>query len=221
MTKPTQKTALVIGATGLIGNLLTHQLVESPVYTTVKVLARKSLGWQHPRLQEVQFDFDHPNGLLTQADDIFCCLGTTMKKAGSKDAFQKVDYKYPLDIARLSLANGAQQFSIVTSMGADSESSFFYNRVKGEVERDLALLSFPTLLIFRPSLLLGNRSTGSQQETRLGERIAEGAMRLFKPLIPARYRAIEAARVANAMLVTAQENLTGKHIFESDALQDF
>jgi uncharacterized protein YbjT (DUF2867 family) len=219
MTVPTQKTALVIGATGLIGSLLTHQLVDSPVYSAVKVLARKPLGWQHPRLQEVQFDFDHPNGLLTQADDIFCCLGTTMKKAGSKDAFQKVDYKYPLEIAQLSLVNGAQQFSIVTSMGADSESSFFYNRVKGEVERDLAVLAYPTLLIFRPSLLLGNRSANN--ETRLGERIAEGAMRLFKPLIPAKYRAIEAAKVANAMLATTQQNLTGKHIFESDALQSY
>ena len=101
MTIPTQKTALVLGATGLIGNLLTTSLLTPPVYSNVKVLARKSLGWQHPRLQEVQFDFDHPNGLVTQADDIFCCLGTTMKKAGSKDAFQKVDYKYPLEIARL------------------------------------------------------------------------------------------------------------------------
>ncbi len=221
MTIPTQKTALVLGATGLIGNQLTHQLVNSSVYSNVKVLARNSLGWQHPHLQEVQFDFDHPNGLVTQADDIFCCLGTTMKKAGSKDAFQKVDYKYPLDIARLSLANGAQQFAIVTSMGADTESSFFYNRVKGEVERDLALLNFPTLLIFRPSLLLGNRSTGGRNESRLGERIAEGAMRLLKPLIPAKYRAIEGSKVANAMVVTTQQQLTGKHIFESDALQAF
>lgn len=221
MTITTPKTALVLGATGLIGSFLTHLLVDSPIYTNVKVLARNSLGWQHPRLQEIQFDFEHPNGLLTQADDIFCCLGTTMKKAGSKDAFQKVDYQYPLDIARLSLAHGARQFAIVTSMGADSESSFYYNRVKGEVERDLTSLAFPTLLIFRPSLLLGNRTTTGRSETRLGERIAEGAMRLLKPLIPAKYRAIDAAKVANAMFMTTQTSLTGKHIFESDALQNY
>ena len=219
MTIPTHKTALIVGATGLIGNLLTHRLVDSPIYSSVKVFVRKPLTWQHPRIQEVQFDFDHPNGLLTQADDVFCCLGTTMKKAGSKEAFQKVDYQYPMNIARLSLANGSRQFAIVTSMGADTESSFFYNRVKGEVERDLAALNFPTLLIFRPSLLLGNRS--SSGENRLGERIAEGAMRLFSPLIPAKYKAVEADKVADAMLTTTQQGLTGKHVFESDALQKF
>lgn len=216
MTTPSPKTALVIGATGLIGNLLTHRLVDSSFYSNVKVLVRKSLNWQHPRLQEVVFDFDHPNGLLTQADDIFCCLGTTIKKAGSQEAFRKVDYQYPLDIARLSLASGASQFAIVTAMGAKADSSIFYNRVKGEVERDLAALNFPTLLIFRPSLLLGDRS-----ESRLGERIGAGVMRLFAPLIPARYKAIDASKVANAMLETTQQGLKGKHFFESDILQKF
>lgn len=216
MTTPTHKTALVIGATGLIGNLLTHRLVDSSLYERVKVLVRKPLAWQHPRLQETQVDFDRPNGLLTHADDVFCCLGTTIKKAGSRDAFKKVDYQYPVDIARLSLANGAQQFAIVTAMGADTESTFFYNRVKGEVERDLSALNFPTLLIFRPSLLLGDRS-----ENRLGERLAEGAMRLLSPLIPAKYKGVDAAKVANAMLTTMQQGLTGEHVFESDQLQAF
>ncbi|GAB3889601.1 oxidoreductase [Spirosoma agri] len=216
MTAPTYKTALVIGATGLVGDLLTHRLVDSPLYEKVKVLVRKSLNWQHPRLQEVQFDFDHPNGLLTQADDIFCCLGTTMKKAGSKEAFRKVDYQYPMDIARLGLANGAQQFAIVTAMGADTKSTFFYNRVKGEVERDLAALNYPTLLIFRPSLLLGNRG-----ENRLGERLAEGAMRLLSPIIPAKYKGVDGSKVANAMLATMQQGLVGKHVFESDRLQEY
>ena len=114
------------------------------------------------------------------------------------------------------MENGAQQFSIVTSMGADPKSSFFYNRVKGEVERDLDRLNYPTLLIYRPSLLLGNRG-----ENRLGERLAEGATRLLKPLIPVKYRGIEAVKVATAMLATAQQGLTGKHIFESDVLQKF
>lgn len=216
MTNSSHKTALVIGATGLIGELLTHRLVDSPFYEKVKVLVRKSLTWQHPHLQEVQFDFDHPNGLLTQADDIFCCLGTTIKKAGSKEAFRKVDYQYPLDIARLSLANGARQFAIVTAVGSNPDSSIFYNRVKGEVERDLTTLNFPTLLIFHPSLLLGNRS-----ENRLGERIGAGVMRLFSPLIPAKYKGIEGDKVARAMLETMQQGLTGKHVFESDVLQEF
>ncbi|MBD2701794.1 oxidoreductase [Spirosoma sp. BT702] len=216
MTVPMHKTALVVGATGLIGDILTHRLVDAPFYEKVKVLVRKSLNWQHPRLQEIVFDFDHPNGLLTQADDIFCCLGTTMKKAGSKAAFRKVDYQYPLDIARLGLASGARQFAIVTALGADPNSSIYYNKVKGEVERDLTALNYPNLLIFRPSLLLGNRS-----ESRLGERIGAGFMRLFNPLIPDKYKGIEAEKVANAMLITIQQGLTGKHIFESDKLQDY
>ncbi|GAB4031612.1 oxidoreductase [Spirosoma jeollabukense] len=216
MITPAHKTALVLGASGLIGNLLTHRLVDSPIYSNVKVLVRKSLSWQHPRLQEVQFDFDHPNGLLTQADDVFCCLGTTIKKAGSKENFRKVDYQYPMEIGQLGLTNGAQQFAIVTAMGANPASSIFYNRVKGDVERDLAALNYPTLLIFRPSLLFGDRS-----ENRFTERIASGAMRLFSPLIPAKYKGIDADKVANAMLLTMQQELTGKHIFESDVLQEF
>ncbi|MBO0938914.1 oxidoreductase [Fibrella sp. HMF5335] len=215
MTSPL-KTALVAGATGLIGDLLTHQLVESAAFDRVKVLTRKALTWQHPRLQEILFDFDHPNSLLLQADTIFCCLGTTIKKAGSRDAFRKVDYQYPLDIARLGLSNGATQFAIVTAMGADPTSSIFYNQVKGEIERDLTALNYPTLLIFRPSLLLGNRT-----ETRLGERIGSVFMSLFAPLIPAKYKAIDASQVANAMLQTSGQGLTGKHIFESDVLQGY
>ncbi len=219
MTTPNSKSALVIGATGLIGNLLTHQLVDSSFYDKIKVLVRRPLAWQHPRLQEVNFDFDRPNGLLTQAEDVFCCLGTTMKKAGSADAFKRVDYQYPLDIARLSLDNGAKQFAIVTAMGADVGSTFFYNRVKGEVERDLLALNFPTLLIFRPSLLLGDRA--GREDNRLGERLAEGAMRLLSPLIPAKYKGISASKVANAMLTTMQAQLTGRHVFESDQLQAY
>ena len=216
MTKPTLKTALVVGATGLVGNVLTHRLLDSSAYEKVKVLVRHSLGWQHPRLQEIQYDFDHPNGLLVQADDVFCCLGTTMKKAGSKDAFRRIDYKYPLDVAQRALVNRAKQFFLVSSMGANSDSSIFYNRVKGELERDLAALNYPALFIFRPSLLLGERS-----EFRLGERIGEGLMKLLNPLIPAKYKGIRVESVANAMFQKAQEGLTGKHIIESDQLQNF
>ena len=210
------KTALVVGATGLVGDVLAHRLVESPAYDRVYVLTRKPLTWQHPRLQETQFDFDHPNGLLVRADDIYCCLGTTIKKAGSKDAFRKVDYQYPLDIARLGLENGATQFAIVTAMGAGSDSLFFYNQVKGDVERDLTALGYPALLIFRPSLLLGNRT-----EIRLAERVSAGFMGLFGPLLPAKFRGIDASKVANAMLTTMQQHHKGHHVFESDELQRY
>ncbi|RAJ95605.1 uncharacterized protein YbjT (DUF2867 family) [Larkinella arboricola] len=216
MPRLTSKTALVVGATGLVGNALTHRLLDSSAYEKVKVLVRHSLGWQHPRLQEIQYDFEHPNGLLVQADDIFCCLGTTMKKAGSREAFKKVDYQYPLDIAKRALVNQAQQFMLVSSMGADPRSSFFYSRVKGDLERDLKALNYPALLIFRPSLLVGDR-----KEFRLGERISEGLMKVLNPLIPSKYKAVRAESVANAMYQKAQAELSGTHIFESDQLQNF
>ena len=216
MTDTPFKSAIVIGATGLVGNLLTHRLVESAAYEKVKVLVRHSLGWQHPRLQEVQYDFDHPNGLVVQADDVFCCLGTTINEAGSQEAFRKVDYQYPIDTAQLALNNGAKQFLLVSSMGADVHSRFFYNRVKGEVERDLVALHYPTTLLFRPSLLVGDR-----KNFRLGERLGATLMKLVSPLIPAKYKGIKAESVADAMVRTAQQHLSGTHVFESDQLQQF
>lgn len=216
MIYSSSKVALVVGATGLVGSILTHRLVDSSHYERVKVLVRRPLGWQHPRLQEVQYDFDHPNGLLVQADDVFCCLGTTMKKAGSKDAFRKVDYQYPLDVARLARSNGAHQFFLVSSMGSDVNSRFFYNRVKGETERDIFAVGFPTFVVVRPSLLLGDR-----KEFRLGEKIGEGLMRLVNPLVPAKYKAIRAEQVANAMLTLAQKNMAGIHVIENDQLQTY
>jgi len=211
----TAKSALVLGATGLVGDALTRKLVESPHYETVKVLVRRSLGWQHPRLQEVRYDFDQPNGLLVQADDIFCCLGTTMRQAGSKEAFRKVDYQYPLDAARLGKANGAHQFFLVSAMGANVQSRFFYNRVKGEVERDIFALGYPTFVVLRPSLLLGNR-----RESRFGEKIGEIFLRLADPLIPAKYKGIPAEAVAQKMLTLAQQGLAGIHVIESDRIRE-
>jgi uncharacterized protein YbjT (DUF2867 family) len=212
MTTNDIKTALVVGATGLVGNNLVRQLTDSALYGRVNVLTRRPLAWQHPRLQEINYDFDRPNSLLVQADHIFCCLGTTIRQAGSREAFRKVDYQYPMDIARMGRANGASLFAIVTSMGADVNSTFFYNRVKGEIERDLAALDYPALLIFRPSLLMGQR-----RDFRLGERVGEGFMRLLAPLIPAKYRAIEASKVAAAMIKYAKKGESG--VFESDVLQ--
>ena len=216
MTSSNLKTALVVGATGLIGEQLTRLLLDSGLYERVCVLSRKPLAWQHPRLLALPFDFDQPNSLLVRADDIFCCLGTTIKKAGSKAAFRRVDYDYPLAIARLGLANGASQFAIVTSMGADPTSAIFYNKVKGEVERDLKALPYPALLIVRPSILLGDRP-----EKRLGEQIGATLMQWAAPLMPAKYRPIAAQKVANAMLTTMQNPTPGTRLLESDELQGY
>ncbi len=210
------KTALVIGATGLIGKHLTIKLLSSNYYSKVKVLVRKPLDLNHPNLEQIIVDFDNLDSSKIIADDVFCCLGTTMKAAGSKEAFYKVDFTYPVTIAKAALVNGAKQYLIVTAMGADEKSMIYYNRVKGEVEKALSELHYPTLLIFRPSMLLGERN-----EPRLGEKIGEILMNVFSFITPDKYKAIEGEKVANAMMVLAQKGIKNKDIFESGSLQKY
>lgn len=210
------KTALVVGATGLIGKHLTIKLLTNNFYSKVKVLIRKPLNINHPNLEQIIFDFDSLDSSKIIADDIFCCLGTTMKQAGSKAAFYKVDFTYPFAIAKAALENGAKQYLIVTAMGADEKSIIYYNRVKGEIEKAISDLHYPTLLIFRPSMLLGER-----EEPRMGEKIGKILMKAINFIIPKRYKAIESEKVANAMLILAQKGIKNKDIFESDTLQSY
>jgi len=213
------KTALVIGATGLIGKQLVDRLLNSDRYTEVRVLVRKPLYNPNSKLVEVSYNFAQPDALQVIGDDVFCCLGTTMKQAGSREAFYAVDYEYPVQTARFARQNGATQYLIVSSMGADPKSVFFYNRVKGEVEEALGAAGFDSLHIFRPSLLLGNRN-----ERRIGEKIGETVMRIFKPIMVGplqKYRAIDSAKVANAMLAFASKEQSGVFVHESDELQAY
>ncbi len=211
-----KRSALVIGATGLVGEKVVAKLLSSEKYTHVKVLVRKPLTISHPKLESILFDFDRPEPALVQADDVFCCLGTTMKKAGSKEAFYRVDYTYPYQIAEMALAKGAKRFSIITAMGADRNSMFYYNRVKGEIEDALKKLGYDALLIFRPSLLLGDR-----KEARFGEKVGEKLSQLFRFIIPAKYRAIEADKVAEAMVSITASNVKGTLVYASDLMQEF
>lgn len=214
------KIALVVGASGLIGKQVVELLLKDAIYSEVIVLVRKSFLPTHQKLKEIVFDFDNPDSSVVRADDVFCCLGTTMKKAGSKEAFRKVDYEYPLSIARLALKNGAQQLLIVTALGADANSLFFYNRVKGEVEQQLIQLNYPKLKIFRPSLLLGDRN-----ENRVGEKFGELLFSVVSPLMVGplkRYRAIDSAKVARAMVTLAQEKSSSAvSSYDSGVLQEF
>lgn len=219
MNTTRSKNALVVGGTGLIGKQLVQKLLDSANYDQIRVLGRKPLGIKHPKLVEISYNFEQPDASKVVGDDVFCCLGTTLKKAGSKEAFFKVDYEYPLQIARFAKQNGATTYLIVTAMGANAESTFFYNRVKGEVEEDLQLLNFPGFHIFRPSLLLGDR-----QEKRLGEKIGEKVMRFLRPVLVGqlkKYQPIEAAKVANAMVAIANTNSVGVYVHESDKLQSY
>jgi uncharacterized protein YbjT (DUF2867 family) len=210
------KTALVVGASGLIGNVLTIKLLESSFYSKVKIVVRKKIDLTHQKLEQIIIDFDNLDESKIVADDIFCCLGTTMKIAKTKANFYKVDFTYPLNIAKAGLTNGAKQFLIITAMGADEKSLFYYNRVKGEVEKAISDLHYPTLLIFRPSMLSGER-----KESRFGEKIGSIFMNLFDAIIPDNYKIIKGEKVAQAMLELAQKEIKFKDIFESGTLQKY
>ena len=210
------RVALVAGGSGLVGGLLLDRLLDDPTYREVISLGRRELPRSHPRLTQRLVDFGALEGLsLPAADDAFCCLGTTIKKAGSEAAFRAVDEAAVLAFARAALRAGAQRLLVVTSHGADARSRVFYSRVKGEVEQALGAQGWPSLLLLRPSLLLGDR-----QESRPGERIAVVASRLLGPLLrPLAARPIEAVTVAKAMWRLAREAGSGLRVVPSSELQ--
>lgn len=214
----TARSALVLGATGLVGQKCLDLLLEDSSYGAVHVIVRKPLARQHPKLQQQVIPFTELEATVARvgAAEVFCCLGTTIKQAGSKEAFRRVDYEYPFRAAKSAAASGAKQFLIVTALGSDPSSMIFYNRVKGEVERDICALPLPTVHVLQPSMLLGERS-----EQRAGEAIGKVVMRLFQPLMlggARKYRAIEGAAVARAMVALAKQDKPGKHTHASDEL---
>ena len=215
------KTALIVGATGLVGSHCLRFLLDEPHYRRVVALVRSPLNVSLEKFQQHTIDFDELEtlGNVLKADDVFCCLGTTIKKAGSQDAFRRVDFTYPVKIAALTQHLGASQFLLVSALGADSHSRMFYSRVKGETEEALRKNPFTALHIFRPSLLVGKRT-----EQRTGEIIGAAIMSVLKPAITGplkKYRAIQAADVAKVMVQAAQQGFAKKvNIFESDRIQE-
>jgi uncharacterized protein YbjT (DUF2867 family) len=214
------KTALIAGATGLVGSYLLRMLLQSDRYNKVIALVRHPIDIQDPKLEQKIIDFNKlavTPGLI--ADDVFCCLGTTMKKAGSKEKFYQVDFTYVTELAKITSRQFASQFLVISSMGADPNSSFYYNRVKGEMEEAVKKLPFTAVHIFRPSLLTGHRS-----ETRLGEKVGSvlmGGLK-FAMLGPLRkYRSIPAQVVAKAMLQMAIDNGGGIKIHQSDEIASY
>ncbi|MCK9413777.1 MAG: oxidoreductase [Prolixibacteraceae bacterium] len=210
------KTALVTGASGLIGSSLVKMLLQETEYDTVHILVRKELNLAHPNLYQHVVDFDHfeAQNFEFKVDDAFVTLGTTIAKAGSKSAFYKVDHDYVISFARKALSIGATGIFVVSSMGANPSSSIFYNKVKGEMEVDIKALGFARLGIFRPSLLLGPRT-----EKRTGEKFASWMMQTLDFLIPAKYKAIHVDKVAKKMIELALKDEDGCFILESDKLQ--
>jgi uncharacterized protein YbjT (DUF2867 family) len=211
------KTALLAGGTGLIGSQVLQLLLANDRYDKVIAVTRKPLP-EHAKLVELDIN---PSGFVkldaTQSvDDVFCCLGTTMANARSKEKFKQVDFTYPMLLAKEGLARGAKQYLLVSALGADKNASIFYNQVKGELEEAISNLGFETVHIFRPSLLLGPR-----KEKRSAEDAAKFFYKLFGFLIPGKYKAIESVKVARAMLHYASQSQKVNFIHESLSLQNF
>lgn len=215
-----ERTALIVGATGLVGGHCLRLLLQRPEYTRVRVLARKGFDLRDSKLDARLVDFEGlPNeSEMFVCDDVFCCLGTTIAKAGTQEAFARIDRDYPKMIAERTLRSGALRFLLVSSVGADIDSKNFYLRTKGAVEREIADVPFEAVYIFRPSMLLGERA-----ELRWGEKIAEPIARLLSPIMVnglRKYRAVEAAFVAQAMVFAALKSKTrGVQVFEYDEMR--
>lgn len=214
-------TALIVGATGLVGSHCLHFLLNDPDYILVKVLTRRALNINHPKLQEHRLNFEKLAEYhhIIKADHVFCCLGTTIKQAGNQDAFRRVDFDYAYQLARMASQNNCRYFLLVSALGANEKSKIFYNRVKGELEKVLSQPPFQSTLIFRPSLLLGQR-----RESRPTEKIGEYMLKGLTPFLVGKlkkYRPIQAHALALAMVEMAKVNLNGIHIFESDQIQFF
>lgn len=213
------RTALLAGATGLIGGHCLEALLASPLYDRVRVVARRAPAITHPKLEVIVTEFDKLGTCSARidADDVFCCLGTTIARAGSLEAFVRVDRDYPVELARLAKTNGASQFLLISSVGADVKSPNYYLRTKGEAEAAITEMGYDALQILRPSLLLGERA-----EFRWKEKFAEPFARLFSfamvgPL--EKYRAIEGSMVARAMVAIASEGQSGVHIHQGQTLR--
>lgn len=214
-------TAWIAGASGLVGAELLRQLLAAPEYDRVIAIGRRPLEIAHPKLTVATADFAALDKVTDglRCDDAFCCLGTTIKAAGSREAFRAVDHAAVLALAWAAQRAGARRFFVVTALGADPASRVFYNRVKGETEAALEVLDFETLAIFRPSLLLGRRA-----RPRFGERVLALLLWIAEPMLAGRlrkYRAIEAAVVARAMLrCSFGRPGQGALVLDSDEIQD-
>jgi len=206
----TRLTAILAGATGLVGGECLQLLLGSRRYERVIVLTRRELAGStaHEKLRQVVVDFDELDAVRARlrGDHVFCALGTTIRKAGSQARFRAVDCEYPLRLAQLTLRNGARHFAVVSALGASRTSPFFYSRVKGEMEQGLRQMQWPSLAILRPSVIAGERA-----ESRPLERLSERLLRFA----PSTWRPVAARDIAAAMVATALREPPGVTVIES------
>lgn len=213
------KIATIIGATGLIGNHLLKLLQKDDYFTTIRVLVRRPFSQTNFKTEVKLIDFNDPESLKLGIDGshtVFCAIGTTQKKvAGDKEAYRKVDYDIAVNAARYCKETGCNQFLIVSSVGANAKSSNFYLKLKGEIEERLRTKKLNSVSIFRPSMLLGNRT-----EKRTGEKLVQGVMQTFSFLIPDKYKPITALEVAESMLAASKKETAGVTVYEYKQMKE-
>jgi uncharacterized protein YbjT (DUF2867 family) len=212
------KTAIVFGATGLVGNLLLEEMETAKTYSTIRIFVRQTTGITLPGIEEIVTDFSDREILAGQVrgDDLFICLGTTIKKAGSIANMEKIDRDLPVTVARIAHDNGTKRIAVVSSIGATPSSKNYYLRIKGEMEKGITEIGFERTVIVRPSMLLGDR-----KEKRAGEIVGKVMMKTVQPLLTGKmkkFRAIHGRDVARAMM-TLVRGEPGSSIIESDELQ--
>jgi len=214
------KSAIIAGASGLTGSELVRLLLADERYDSVTAVVRSPLGIEDKKLIQKLVDFEHLEEDIkgVKADHAFCCLGTTIRKAGSKERQYRTDHDYVTGFASSAHREGVTRFAVVSSSGANSRSANFYLRTKGEMEDDLKKIPFEGLFIMRPSLLMGQR-----REFRLGEMAAKGIMKVINPLLAGRlkrYRGIYASEVAGAMIRYINSEKAGINTIESEMIPD-
>jgi uncharacterized protein YbjT (DUF2867 family) len=211
--------AIIAGASGLIGSSLLTILLNDPAYSEITVLVRKKTGISHPKLTEILVDFDRLDDFAVEITGhaLFCCIGTTKNKTPDLTDYFKIEHDYPVKLGQLALKNGVKQYHYVSSIGADKNSRAYYTKFKGQTEYDLEQLYLPSLHIYRPSILAGDR-----KEHRPMEKFVNGLMFIINPLLIGsfkKYRSIPAQTVAMAMYKQSINSDDGIFIHPSDQIK--
>lgn len=211
-----KKKAIILGATGLTGSHLLKLLLEDATYDLVKVFTRKKLPVSHPKIEEHLVDLLKLSDQADEftADVVFCCIGTTKAKTPNKELYRAIDYGIPVEAAKLCKKNSISSFIVISAIGANAESKIFYNRIKGEMERDVLAQQVKHTHLLQPSLIVGNRN-----EKRMGEDLSKQFMKIVGFLIPPRYKMIEGKTIARSMVQLANKP-TKEQIIPSEKIKE-
>jgi len=211
------KTAIVLGASGLTGSLLLDRLLNDDRYGIVKVFGRKTIAKSHPKLQEHLCDLLKLEDQLElfNSDEVYCCIGTTMKKTSDKEVYHQIDFGIPVAAAKLCVKNNIETIVIVSALGANAKSSIFYNRTKGEMQEAVTAEKIKNIFFMQPSFIGGNR-----KEQRTGEKIGIAIFKFIQPILIGplkKFRMIQADTIAKAMIKVTKDGYK-KPVIESDEI---